>query len=568
MRGSADILTEADANPAEHAPWRALYPAGLAEVPDTSSTVLAMFRAAVARAPAAPALLYFDAVLDYAALDDLSDRLARHWRANGLTEGDRVAIILQNVPQTAIAALAAWKLGAIAVPLNPMYRVAELQKLFADCAPRAILCHGEHLDVVKEASAGLAPFCLLTTPPHAFQQRDDARVLPPREHATPANDMMATLCHEERQAACVSLPFHEATARDIALLLYTSGTTGVPKGVILTHDNLASNALVCRFWFGLHAGSRLFGAAPLFHITGFECNLCAAFCAGATLILTYRFAAHPVLDAFREHRPTFIIGAITAFVALMQAPDATAADFASLQRIYSGGAPIPPAVVERFARQFGKSIRTCYGMTETTAPTHLSPPDGAIPDDPDSGVLSIGIPAFGTEAMIVGEDGLPVPVGAAGELRVRGRQVMAGYWRKPAETAEVLVDGWMSTGDIGFRDEAGWFYLIDRKKDMICASGFKVWPREVEDVLYAFPGIREAAVIGEPDAYRGETVAAFVSLVAGSEAAPDDLIGHCRAHLAAYKVPRRLSVLADLPKTPSGKIMRAELRNPTMRIPT
>ena len=264
-----------------------------------------------------------------------------------------------------------------------------------------------------------------------------------------------------------------------------------------------------------------------------------AFAAGAAQVLTYRFQPAVVLDAFLEHRPTFIVGAITAFIALMNQPDATRAHFASFDRLYSGGAPIAPAVVEAFARRFGRSIRSSYGMTELTAPSHLAPAEGPIPVDPRSGALSVGIPTPGTDVIVVDDLRRPLGPGEHGEIVVRGPGVMAGYWRKPAETEEVLVGGWMHTGDIGFFDEAGWFYLVDRKKDMISASGFKVWPREVEDVLYAFPGVREAAVTGAPDAYRGETVIAFVSAEPGAVLDVAALARFCRERLAAYKCPAR-----------------------------
>ena len=285
-----------------------------------------------------------------------------------------------------------------------------------------------------------------------------------------------------------------------------------------------------------------------------------AFAAGAAQVLTYRFQPAVVLDAFLEHRPTFIIGAITAFIALMNQPTATDAHFASFDRLYSGGAPIAPAVVEAFAQRFGRSIRSSYGMTELTAPSHLAPAEGPIPVDPRSGALSIGIPTPGTDVIVVDDVRCPLGPSEYGEIVVRGPGVMAGYWRKPVETNEILIGGWMHTGDIGFFDEAGWFYLVDRKKDMISASGFKVWPREVEDVLYAFPGVREAAVVGAPDAYRGETVIAFVS------ADPDVVLDiaalarFCRERLAAYKCPVRISILPELPKTASGKITRNTLK--------
>jgi long-chain acyl-CoA synthetase len=534
-------------------PWTKLYPPG-AEAPEPDAwTVLALFRMAP---PEAPAVHYFDATLTYGDIDRLSDRLAGWLSGKGVGAGDRVAIILQNTPQFLIAAVAVWKLAAIVVSLNPMYRTPELAKLFADCEPRAVLCHDEQWDVVSAAASGaVSSELMIWTSGREFQNRDDARVLPPRGDA-PTQRALASIL-----AAAIPAPTQSAASPDdVALLLYTSGTTGAPKGAMLTHRNLVANAMICRRHFELDGCSRIFGVAPLFHVTGFEIQLVTAFAASASQVLTYRFHPGLVLDAFLEHKPTFIIGAITAFIALMNHPDATSVHFASFVHLFSGGAPIAPAVVDAFAQRFGRAIRSSYGMTELTAPSHLAPLSGPIPIDPQSGALSIGIPNPGVDAIVVDEMRRPLGPGEHGELVVRGPAVMAGYWGKPIETAEVLAGRWMHTGDIGFFDEAGWFYLVDRKKDMISASGFKVWPREVEDVLYAFPGVREAAVVGAPDAYRGETVIAFVSAEAGAALDATALTRFCRERLAAYKCPAEIHVMAELPKTATGKITRNTLK--------
>lgn len=542
-------------------PWSKLQAATMSAPLPSDATGLDVFRSAP---PEAPALFYFDAVLSYAEVDELSDQLAGWLSEADVRAGDRVAIILQNSPSFVIATVAAWKRGAIVVGLNPMYRKAELEKLFADCKPRAIVCLGEQWPIVVEAAAGLMdPDNVLWASGREFQRRNDERVLPPDAEGPSAQALSRIFAEPARPAAAAGIHPDE-----VALLLYTSGTTGVPKGAMLTHRNLVHNALLSVAHFELGAQSRIFGVAPLFHVTGFELQLLGAFAAGAAQILAYRFQPAVVLDAFVEHRPTFIIGAITAFIALMNRPDATPAHFASFDRIYSGGAPIAPAVVEAFRQRFRRSIRTSYGMTELTAPSHLAPADGPIPVDPQSGALSIGIPIPGTDVIVVDDARRPLGTGEVGEIVVRGPAVMAGYWGKPDETAEVLIQGWMHTGDIGFFDEEGWFYLVDRKKDMISASGFKVWPREVEDVLYAFPGVREAAVVGAPDAYRGETVIAYVSAQPGAALDPAALTGFCRERLAAYKCPTRIEILPELPKTASGKITRNTLKQDFRPPPT
>jgi long-chain acyl-CoA synthetase len=539
---------------AQRRPWTGLYESADSASPAALGTALELFHAAD---PDAPAVWYFDSVLDYAAVDRLSGSLAASWAAGGVSRGDRVAIILQNAPQFIVAVVAAWKLAAIPVTLNPMYRERELKLLFSDCDPRAVLCHDEQWETVVEAARGLVdPKLLQWTSACEFQSRNDDRALPPPGVAPAAQRLSASL------AATAGPPTPSAlSADDVGLLLYTSGTTGLPKGAMLTHRNLVHNALICRRAFALGARSKIFGVAPLFHVTGFEIQMVAAFAAGASVVLTYRFQPSVVLDALLEHRPTFIIGAITAFIALMNRPEATREHFSSFDRLYSGGAPIAPAVIDAFARRFGRSIRSSYGMTELTAPSHLAPANGPIPVDPRSGALSIGIPTPGVDVIVVDDNRRPLGQGEHGELVVRGVNVMAGYWGKPAETAEVMTKGWMHTGDIGFFDAAGWFYLVDRKKDMISASGFKVWPREVEDVLYAFPGVREAAVVGVADAYRGETVVAFVSAEPGAELDVGQMSRFCRERLAAYKCPKRIAVVADLPKTVTGKITRNALKD-------
>ncbi len=516
-------------------------------------TALDLFRAAP---PKARAVLYFDTALTYAEIDRLSDRLAGHLARKGVGRGDRLAIILQNVPQFVIASIAAWKLGAIVVSLNPMYRTPELRKLFKDCEPKGVICHDDQWDNVFPATDSIDPALVFWTGAGEFQTRNDNRVLPAQGTAPPAHALMAIFTGDAPAPQAPVL-----TADDVGLLLYTSGTTGIPKGAMLTHRNLVANALVCRDHFGLNDASRIFGVAPLFHITGFEIQMIAAFVAGGAMVLTYRFQPQVALDAFLEWRPTFIVGAITAFIALMNQPNATSRHFESFIHIYSGGAPIAPSVIDAFAQRFGRAIRSSYGMTELTAASHLAPNEGRIPVDPQSGALSIGKPTPGVDVIVVDDEGRPLGPGEHGEVVVRGPGVMSGYWRKPAETDEVLTRGWLHSGDVGFFDGDGWFYLVDRKKDMISASGFKVWPREVEDVIYAFPGVREAAVVGAVDSYRGETVVAFISVQPGAVIDATALTRFCRERLAAYKCPADIRILDDLPKTESGKITRNTLRD-------
>jgi long-chain acyl-CoA synthetase len=346
---------------------------------------------------------------------------------------------------------------------------------------------------------------------------------------------------------------------EIAFLTYTSGTTGPPKGAMNTHRNVVFNAQVYRDWIRLGEDDSVFAAAPLFHITGLIGHAAIAMLVPIPLVLFHRFEPGVALEQAERHRPTFTIAAITAFIALLNHPDAETRDLSSLRKVFSGGAPIPAATVEAFEETFGAYIHNIYGLTETTSPSHAVPLDRRAPVDESSGALSVGVPVFNTVVRVVGEDGDELPPGEIGEFVTSGPQVVPGYWEKPEETEHALPGGALKTGDVGFMDGDGWFYLVDRKKDQINASGFKVWPREVEDALYEHPAVAEVAVVGVPDDYRGETVKAFVVLA--HDASADELIAFARERLAPYKIPREIAFTGDLPKTSTGKILRRALRD-------
>ncbi|MFC4595557.1 class I adenylate-forming enzyme family protein [Sphingobium tyrosinilyticum] len=523
--------------------------------------MLSMFQSAVAGSSDQEAIRYFDASLSYGELDILSGAFATWLAEVGVQRGARVGIILQNVPHLIIAILAAWKLGAIPVPGNPMYTSSELTRMFADYAPGELICHGEHLATVSRAldDAGLSSVPVAHASAYDWQSQDDQRVLPRRPIAQDSPDRpdMFGICVERRGERPV---VEAARGEDIGLILYTSGTTGVPKGAVISHGGLAFNSFTSALWMGIDPGSRILGLAPLFHITGFVLHMGVAFATGCSLALHYRFDAAAVLDVIRIYSPTFTIGAITAFNALMNTKDVDREDFASFKNVFSGGAPIAPALRDAVQDRLGVTLQPVYGMTESTAPTHIAPIGVDVPVDPDTGALAVGLPISSTEAMIAGPDGKPLSPGNPGEIWMRGPQMMQCYWNKPAESAETMKEGWLRSGDIGVMDQRGWFYVVDRQKDMINASGFKVWPREVEDVLVAHPAVKEAAVIGVPDHYRGETVRAYISLKQAAAVEESVLIQHCRDELAAYKVPKSVIILEELPKTPTGKIQRAALR--------
>ncbi|TDG06312.1 long-chain fatty acid--CoA ligase [Paraburkholderia guartelaensis] len=555
-------------NAYERFPWRALYDTGIEPNPQQEYTNgLDMFAAALERAPHESALLYFDGRLDWQALDAWSDRIACLLLDEGVQRGDRVALYLQNVPQFVMALLGIWKAGAVMVPVNPMNRARELKLLLDDSQARVLICDAAlEGEVVREVIAsieaeGNAAPRVFTTRARALQTRDDPRVFGTQREASGAGEGARDLL----QAAQAVQPGRKPppvvlAASDPAMLVYTSGTSGRPKGAICTHGNFAFNSQTYRDFCGLREGGPILGVAPLFHITGLVGHIGAAWIARAPLILTHRFDPAATLDAIEEHRAEFTIGAITVFIALLHHADATREKLATLTKIYSGGAPIAPSVVEAFRAKFGHVIHGAYGLTETNSPTHMVPLARTAPVDPHSGALAMGVPVPGAEAAIVDDDGNMLAAGETGEIVCRGPMVVPGYWNNAAATADAFRGGWFHTGDVGFMDEAGWFYLVDRKKDMINAAGYKVWPREVEDVLYGHPAVREAAVVGVPDPYRGETVKAVVSLRAGAVADAAELIAFCKARMAAYKYPRIVEFRDELPKTATGKILRRELR--------
>ncbi|MFB7180872.1 AMP-binding protein [Streptomyces sp. NPDC056257] len=574
-------------------PWLGLLAPAQREPVAPPPTVLHAFREAAARAPERTALAYFDGRIGYAEADALSDSVAGHLAARGVRRGDRVAVMLQNTPHFVLAVLGAWKAGAVVVPLNPMYKTGEVRHVLRDSGAAALVCDGRAWTAyLDEAVRESAVRTVLTASDRDFQTRNDPRVFDPRDFGPrpgpdagpPARPIVPAqrgpVAQEGTAPAPASPPgVHTAdfltvartgrpapddprlTAADTALISYTSGTSGTPKGAMNLHGALTYNAVRQVTSHPLPEGAVYFALAPLFHITGMVCELAACFVNAGTLVLAHRFEAGTVLDAFLEHRPAYTVGPATAFMALAAHPAVTPDHFASFQVISSGGAPLPPALVERLRTAFGFYLRNGYGLTECTAPCASVPVHLEAPVDPASGTLSVGLPGADTVVRILDEQGAEVPFGETGEIAVRGPQVVPGYWGLPAESAQAFPGGELRTGDVGFMDPDGWLYVVDRKKDMINASGFKVWPREVEDVLYTHPAVREAAVVGVPDPYRGESVKAYVSLRPGASAEPEELSAYCAARIAAYKYPRQVEILPVLPKTTSGKILRRELRD-------
>jgi long-chain acyl-CoA synthetase len=546
-------------------PWLARYDPGQPrDIAVEFGSALAMFGATVARDPDAPIIRYLGGVLTRRELDAESSAFAAALADAGFSAGQRVALYLQNVPQFVVAMIGAWKAGGIAVAVNPMNKERELAEILRDSGATVLVCLEDlYASVARQVVGGTDVRLVITTSALEYQTRGDDRVLGglSRLSCPGAQDMTSLT---SRFAGHRPPGDPKLGPGDVAFLTYTSGTTGPPKGAMTTHGNIVFNAQTYRDWIGIGSHDVILGVAPLFHITGSIGHVALSLLTGATLVLTHRFDPEAAIETIRDEQVTFTVGSITVFIALMNAPNARRDALATLTKIYSGGAPIPPSTVTAFSDTFGQYIHNIYGLTETTSPSHAVPLGGEAPVDQASGALSVGVPVYNTVVRIVGEDGRDLPPGEIGELVTQGPQVVPGYWNKPGETARALPGGALHTGDVGYMDRDGWFYIVDRKKDQINVSGYKVWPREVEDVLYEHDAVREAAVVGVPDPYRGETVKAYVSLKPGRAVTPAELVAYGRQKLAAYKYPREVEILDELPKTVTGKLLRRELRARTV----
>jgi long-chain acyl-CoA synthetase len=524
----------------------------------SADNALDMFRASLGRSSANPLIHYLDQTITIGELDAMSDALAVKFCQSGMGSGDRIAVMLQNVPQFVIALLAAWKINACVVPINPMYKETELTHIFQDSRATALIALdslfvGTARTVVKNSSIKL----VITTAPEDNLCPSHWRTAAGQPRPTPGDaDLLQILAELDGHRP----PSVTPAGTDLAFLTYTSGTTGPAKGAMNTHGNVVFSAHVYRDWVGMTPDDVVLGMAPLFHITGLIAHIALCLLVPAPLVLGYRFDPRLLAELAERYGATFTIGAITAYTAMLNELVGEEEKLRSLRAVYSGGQPVPAAIVDEYERRFGTYIRLAYGLTETTSPTHLVPSERRSPVDVKYGALAVGVPVFDTVAAVMNDDDELLPPGELGEIVVRGPQVVPGYWEKPEETERAFRAGWFHTGDVGFMDEDGWFYVVDRKKDLIIASGYKVWPREVEDVLYQHPGVNEAAVIGIPDEYRGETVKAVISLRPGSAASAAELMAFCRERLAAYKCPHIVEFLDEIPKTASGKILRRSLR--------
>lgn len=519
-------------------------------------SVLAAFGERRLADPRAPAVHYYGRTLTRDDLDRLSGRLAARLVEAGVGQSDRVAVSLQNTPVFAIALLATWKLGAVLVPVSPMLRANELTSLLSDCGPRVLIAHPEVADTLTAAFGHLEE-----TPEVLWSNAADyagaqgARWLPEPAAPTYGKVLLTELA---RPIAEPVVP-HDSASDDLALLVYTSGTTGPSKGAMLSHANIGYQATVAAGALGVEADDIVLTTAPFFHITGLGLHLALGLGGGLPLVMTYRFDPDGALALIEQYKPSFTVGTITAYIALAERARSDGNAHRALSQLtsaISGGAAVPAAVIDRYESEFGVYIRNGYGLTETSSVCVVVPAGERAPVHAGSGATSIGRPLPDVDVTIVADDGHEAPVGETGEIVVRGPQIGQGYWNRSDETANAFGPRGLRTGDIGIIDEHGWIYLVDRKKDLIVVSGYKVWPRDVEDALYKHAAVAEAGVIGVPDDYRGESVSAYVVPRPGMTVTAAELNRHCRASLSAYKCPRHYQIVDSLPKSASGKILR------------
>ncbi|MDV3277329.1 MAG: long-chain fatty acid--CoA ligase [Nitrososphaerales archaeon] len=517
--------------------------------------------------PSKVCLHYQGRGLTYSQVDDRASRFASALISLGLQRGDRVAIFLPNIPQFVIAYYGILKAGGIIVTCSPLYKERELEYQLKDSAAKIVIaardvvkgndlykslegCR-ERLDLEHVISTSVTDYL-----PSA--KRALAGLAGVRNVARAGTLDFAAL---SRRSGPIAKPADVNPERDVALLQYTGGTTGIAKGAMLTHYNMYSNAIYTGMALPITDSDVALAVLPLYHIYGMTATMNAPLSAGAEIVLLPQFHVEEVMKTIQRKRVTSFCAVPAMYIALINNPKVKDFNLRSVRACISGGAALPVAVRKRFIELTGGNLVEGYGLSEASPVTHCNPVhDGVVKDG------SIGLPFPETDAIIVDLDDpdKALKVGEVGEVAVRGPQVMKGYWNRPDETVMVLRKGWLLTGDIGKMDEEGYFFIVDRKKDMVNVGGLKVYPREVEEVLFEHPAVKEAAVVGMPDSFSGEVVRAFVVLKdPAAKVSEKDIIDFCAPKLSRYKVPKKVEFVPDLPKTLIGKVLRRKLREPT-----
>ena len=489
------------------------------------------------RAPGKPAVILGETKVSYAQLDAQSDLVAASLSAAGLTPGDRVGLQLPNIPQFVIAYFGILKAGGVVVPMNVLLKAPEIEFQLRDSGARTLITFGGCLDEAAKAAASAAVASLYV-----------AAGTTPLVAGVPFDTLLAG--HEPGPQLAVRSP------ADPAVIIYTSGTTGVPKGAVLSHITLYLNADIPGRLFEFSDDDVVVVALPLFHIFGLSSIMNTCVLLGGTMSLVPRFEATAVLEVVQRDRATVFEGVPTMFIALLQAPGLASYDLSSLRVAISGGAPIPAEIIDSFERRFGVTILEGYGLSETASTTTFNVSAA------ERKIYSVGKPIWGVSVQVWDSQGQPLPPGAdhVGEIVVRGPNVMTGYHNNPEATAEAFAGGWFHTGDLGYFDDDGFLFIVDRIKDLIIRGGYNVYPREVEEAIYAHPAVAEAAVIGVPHATMGEEVHAIVAIQAGQSVTEGELIDFVKQRVAAYKYPRTVEFRDSLPKGATGKILKKELR--------
>jgi long-chain acyl-CoA synthetase len=544
-------------------PWAQQYDPGVPqEVEIPQATVTGLLIDAARRSPEAPVLVFFGKKTTYGQLLDQVRRLARSFQDLGLGPGERLAVILPNCPQLVTTYYAILSLGGVAVFLNPLLSPKEITYQLQDSGSRKLVVLDHLLPKVADAAqeihlerimvTGISealPWPLSWLYPFKARRQGLPTGFTPGPGVQRWRDLL-------RAEPLTDLP--PTSPENLALLQYTGGTTGTPKAAMLSHRNLMANVVQINAWLPRlkYGEERVVGLIPFFHSFGLTACLNWPLSQGAQILVLPKFDHKNFLSMLRKHRPTVLPGVPTLFVALINHPELAGIDFSQLWACISGSAPLPLEVRDRFEGLTGCRIMEGYGLTEAGPVTHLNPYHHQRPPG------SMGLPFPSTRAKIVdaetGERDLPP--GEVGELVVQGPQVMSGYWQQPEESALVLRDGWLFTGDLAKMDENGYFYIIDRKKDLIIDGGFKIYPREVEEVLYQHPGVLEAVAYGVPDPYRGERVKVVIVPRPGVNLTAEDILEFCQPRLATYKLPRSVEFRSELPKSMVGKVLRRLLR--------
>ncbi|WLR44134.1 long-chain-fatty-acid--CoA ligase [Bacillus carboniphilus] len=547
-------------------PWLQKYPDWLATEVEWDDIPLQEYLKKTAQEyPQKTAIYFLGKKLTYEEVYESSLKMANYLKYLGLEKGDRVSIMLPNCPQSVIAYYATLLAGGIVVQTNPLYMEKEIEYQINDSGADIVITLDLLYPRVSKVKALTKLKHVIVTslkdylpfPKNVLYpivQGRKQNVVVDVEHK--GDSHLWTEIMKQSETSEIDYQFNPK--EDVAILQYTGGTTGSPKGVMLTHENLVSNTMMNVQWLNCEKGEEsILGVVPFFHVYGMTTVMNISVMNAYKMVLLPKFDVKEVLKTIQKIKPTIFPGAPTIYIGLLNHPDIKKYDLSSIKGCVSGSAPLPVEVQEKFEEITGGTVIEGYGLSETSPTTHAN---FFVKEKTMRKLGSIGVPYPSTDAKIQSFDGEErAKPNERGELLIKGPQVMKGYWNNPEETEAVLQDGWFSTGDIGYMDEDGYFYIVDRKKDMIIAGGYNIYPREIEEVLYEHRDIQEAVVAGVPDPYRGETVKAYIVLKEGKTISEEELDQFCRKSLAAYKVPKIYEFRDELPKTAVGKILRRTL---------